>query len=253
MAGLSKIRDLVAPQARDAFTPRSRDYTTEVPRLTDSPIYVAAFDLLVKLERHARRLDQEKHGRIVEYVLTGRAPESTSTTDTALRHQLAEFRKLPPLRPDSGSTAAPGDTTASQVIRAALEVIEGGLVPVPVDRATRAAELERQASVISDAIREQISVVDQITEDLSYEYAKQIKPLFDELNLRMFNSACALAADTTEMRRLWAAVNAAKIKGQSITLRSPRVRAGLVLGDFDQFDSEISHWKRLLQTWGLLK
>jgi hypothetical protein len=226
------------------------DDSAPVPKLSDDIEWAAASSLLHDFSARRERLKIERDGRDLEHYLRGRDINPKSPTDVALRERLSIFLKFPPL--ESTPSAVPAGSKASPAIAAGLAVL-GGQPLAPVrDHHSQMAAVDQQIDALDRAVREQASVLADITENLSLEYAKKLQPRFDSLNVELYRAGQHLAQAAKKMRELRAEVVRSGIVGQSTILRTPNVRGPLMLGDETHYDSEISGWRRLLEQWGLI-
>ena len=222
-----------------------------VPRLHDDPRIQPAQALLTTfneryeyVKRRRLQLDYEAH--------FGNRPEGDdrNETDKLLRSRLRLLRaELPPqadARPAGG-----GEQPAA--ISAAIRLLAGETITPPPDRAERRQELDRELEILDAAIREQQEIRDGIAADLTVEYAKLVQPRWNEIQLEMYRAAQELARSARRVREFRAAIVAAGIGSASTILSTPNVRAPLILGDESQWDSEISGWRRTLESMGVLK
>jgi hypothetical protein len=223
--------------------------TTVIPRLDDDPAYASASELLgvltaalVSIERERDRLDLERH-------FASRSPENDGETDKMLRGRLNKLRRdiiavVPAATPVAAETPP--------AIADALKLLAGQPLPEPIDHAAHIRSLARQRDVVGAAIAEQSVVVDRLADELTFRYAKQLRPSWNDLMLRWYRAAQALAQVTREVHELRAKITTAGVRSRTDVLAMPNVRAPLVLGSEAVWDSEISGWRRILEGMGIL-
>lgn len=228
---------------------RSNDDDLDVPQVADDPDYARAAAVLTAFVEHAEGLRQERRRLQLEGHFQNRPARDNSPADQGLLAQLIALRSLPPLSP----TPTPAPASASPAILAGLAVLAGEPVVPKPGLQEQVQLVDRQLAVLSDACRAQQEIVDAIRDEVSARYAKQIKPRWDAIVLSMYRDAQQLARSTAEFRDLRAKIVRAGITGNSVVLRAPNVRTPLVLGSETDWGSEISTWRRLLESWGLLK
>ena len=222
-----------------------------IPRLHDDPRIGPAQALLNSfneryeyIKRRRLQLDYEAH--------FGNRPEGDdrNETDKLLRDRLRLLRaELPPQSdaPQAGLGEQPG------AISAGLRLLAGETITPPPDRIERRQELDRELEILDAAIREQQEVRDGIAAQLTVEYAKLVQPRWNEIQLEMYRAAQELARTARRVRDFRAAIVAAGIGSASTILSIPNVRAPLILGDESHYDSEISGWRRTLESMGVIK
>lgn len=238
----------MAPAARLL---KSADAEPQIPRVFDDPEYAEAAGLLVAFQSRYQRLEREKHRINLDRHFRIRLKGEDTHADKPLRAKLAELEAEPPLAspPLSPRTAAASPAT----IALAIDILNGATIAPPPDYPDRVAELDRQQAVIWQAIAEQQAVVDGIAEDLTYKFAKQLQPAWNALQLEFYRAAQRLAQVTRQVQDFRRATLAAGIRSRSDVLLTPNVRAPLMLGSEDDWHSEITGWRRILESWGLLK
>ena len=138
-------------------------------------------------------------------------------------------------------------------VSAGLRLLAGETITPPPDRIERRQELDRELEILDAAIREQQEVRDGIAAQLTVEYAKLVQPRWNEIQLEMYRAAQELARTARRVRDFRAAIVAAGIGSASTILSIPNVRAPLILGDESHYDSEISGWRRTLESMGVIK
>ena len=221
-----------------------------IPRLTDDAAYAAAAELLGTLTAGLAAIERDRDRVGLERHFATRAPENDGETDRMLRARLAKLQKdIVAAVPAAPRAAADAPTAA---IAAALAVLAGQPVAEPPDHAARVRELDRQHDMVREAIMEQSAVVDTIADEVSFRYAKQLKPSWDALQLRWYRAAQELARVTQQVHEKRSEITSAGIKSRTDVLSMPNVRSPLFLGSETQYDSEIRGWGRILERLGIL-
>lgn len=239
-----------------SLLPRTRPKPTaetlepiDVPDLRADPRYIAAASLLAEFRARHERLEQERIRLAIEHQLRGKAPDEKSPADAQLRDRLAVLQALPPLP----VAAAPGAAHAGDRIAKGKAILNGETVAAPADHSGKMAEIDRQLEAIREAIFEQSEVVNEIVGQITLEIATDLKPQWDALQLQWYRSAQEFARVTAQVHDLRARIVAAGILSRSDVLAMPAVRSPLILGSETSYDSEISHWRRILETLGILR
>jgi hypothetical protein len=217
-----------------------------IPDPRDDVGYARALELLSEFNGRYDRLEREKQRLDLEQHFAGREAKNDDATGEQLRAKLTTLRALPPLRPQQAT--APDAPSAA--IRAGLAVLAGEPVTTVPSRAAQIALIDRQLTVLSDAIREQTEVCAAILSELTVKYAGQLLPAWNALALEMYRDAVALSRSTTRFRAFRAAIMEKNIRTE--ILRVPNVTSPLTLGNEADYNSEITHWRRTLEAWGLL-
>jgi hypothetical protein len=176
----------------------------------------------------------------------GRDPNDDGPALQELRARLTALRALPPLRPQQA--AAPDAPSAA--VLAGVAVLNGEPVTAAPSRAAQVAAIDQATAVLGDAHREQMQVCAAILDELTVKYARQLLPAWNGLVLSMYRDAQALSRSTTRFREFRAAVMQKNIRTE--LLRAPNVALPLTLGAEEDWQSEISGWRRTLESWGLL-
>jgi hypothetical protein len=179
-------------------------------------------------------------------------PREDSDQDRFLRERWRTLQKAseepePLTRPPPDKAPAP-----SAAIAAGLKVLDGEPVVTRPDRAARLAELDRLATILGDAIREQTDIQSEISGRLSRRYCERLLPTWNAAQLAMYRAAQELARTAELLRDLRWRMTDAGIQPPSDLIKMPPVRAPLLLGREADFDSEISGWRRMLESWGVL-
>ncbi|HVA41671.1 MAG TPA: hypothetical protein VNF49_13465 [Candidatus Binataceae bacterium] len=243
MAGLARMLKSTTTDLAD----------TPIPQLRDDPAYAEAAALLVAFRDQLALIERDRLIVDFEQHLAGRAPESDGEANAQIRVRLAGLRAAAqgsapaPVAPKSNA-AAP-----SAAVAAGLAVLAGESVPVPPDHAARVGKLDRDHAAIRAAITAQTDVVDQLAGELTLRYATELRPAWDALQLEMYRAAQELSRSAARVRDFRAAIVAAGIGSRSDVLAMPNIRSPLILGSESQYDSEISGWRRILETQGILK
>ena len=112
------------------------------------------------------------------------------------------------------------------------------------------AEIDRQLAGLGPAIAEQTVEVDRIAGDLAAEYGKELLPAWNAKALAMFRAFQEASRATTDFREFRARIINAGIRTE--VLRSPNVSAPLILGDESDNTSQITFWRKTLESWGIL-
>jgi hypothetical protein len=237
MAILQKLRAFPADPADPA--------EIEIPELRNDPDYAAASALLGALGNHRERLRLEREKTILQRLADA---EDWGGNETVLRIRLAALQALPPLAP----SAIPAPDAPSSAIVRALAAMAGKPIAEAPNFQTSIANIDRDSDALDEAIGEQHGILGAIADTLTAEYSERLRPACHALNLEMFRAAQQLARSTNRMRKFRARVSRAGIKDRSDILWTPNVRGPLVLGNEEEWDSEISGWRRLLEGRGVL-
>jgi hypothetical protein len=232
---------------------KTADTEPQIPRVSDDPQYAEASALLAAFRERFERLGREKERLGLEYHfrsrLKGGGTGEDTASDAALRWRLEKLQAEPTL----SASPPPSSAAVTPAIVAGLEVLKGRTVAPPPDHGERVEELDRQAAVILSAIDAQQLVVDAIADELTYKFAKQLQPEWNALQLEFYRAAQRLCQVTRQVQDFRRATLAAGIRSRSDVLLTPNVRAPLMLGSEDDWHSEITGWRRILESWGLLK
>jgi hypothetical protein len=234
----------------DFSTPKLlRDPTeVEVPQLVDDVEYAAATTLLSGFTDRLEWLKLEKERVDLERHLSLRDANPKSETDRGLRARLA----LLTANASAAPTRSPAPDAPSSAIALALTVMNGQPVAPLLDHKAQIAEIDRQIRALEAAISEQSEEVDRIAGELTLRYAKQIKPMWDAVQVEWYRAAQELARHTRRVHDFRAKITAAGIRSRSDILAMPAVRSPLFLGDESVYDSEIRGWGRILERLGIL-
>lgn len=228
---------------------------TVIPRIYDDPAYAEAVALLTAFQRRLAAIERDRMIITYELDFAGRQAEPASTTDSMLRARWAALvaeaaaEGSAPVAP-AAAAKAPAPSAA---IAAAQALLAGEPVPVAPDHRARMVQIDRDHTLIRAAIFEQAEIVDQIAAELTFQYAKQLQPAWNALQLEMYRAAQELSRSTARVRAFRSAITAAGIGSRSDILSMPNVRSPLILGNESQYDSEISGWRRILENMGILK
>ncbi len=217
-----------------------------IPDPAVDPDYSRALELLSAFNQRYDRLEKEKQRLRLEAHFAGRSAEKDDYTNGQLRIRLSALRAEPPLKPEL--TAAPA--APSPAITRGLAVLAGETITPAPSYAAQVADLDRQLAILDPAIREQTEVCSALLGDLSVEYARRLLPAWNAKVLAVFRAAQELSRATTQFREYRAAVMARNIKTE--LLRAPNVVSPLQLGSETDWNSEISHWRRTLESWNVL-
>jgi hypothetical protein len=216
-----------------------RDIHTDA-RLKGPIELLAAFEQKYHLLERARlRLSYQNH-------FAGRSAVDDSEADKPLRARLAELESDPPLRPIPPRTLP----TASAAISRGLQILAGEKIEPAPTIALQIAEIDGQLTDLGRAIAEQREDVDAISGELAAEYGRSLLPAWNAKVIAMFRAFQEASRATTDFREFRARIINAGIRTE--ILRSPNVSAPLILGDESDNTSQITFWKKTLQTWGLL-
>ena len=94
------------------------------------------------------------------------------------------------------------------------------------------------------------ALVNDHAADLAAEYGRELLPRWNAMALEMFRAYQEAARITTRFRAFRAEVMQAGIRTE--ILKSPNVSAPLQLGSEDDAYSQITSWRKILESWGLL-
>jgi len=236
--------------ASDFTTPKLLRDAAEVtiPRLSDDPEYAAAAALLSDFEGRLEWLNAERARIDLAEFLRLKAPDPKSETDKMLHARLATMNANAASAPVSA--VAPG--SPSPAIAAGIAVLNGATPPPDADHRTQRTALDRQIDRLNSAAVEQQEEVKRIAGELTFRYAKQLQPAWNQLQIEMYRAAQELARSAKRIREFSSAINAAGIQSRTDILATPNVRSPLILGDESFYDSEISGWRRVLERMGIL-
>lgn len=240
----------MASIARLMKTPTGGDPSdVAIPSVNEHPDFVAALALLSAFSERLRLVDRAVARIGLERHFGDRPVGDDRLSDQPLRQRLMLLRADPPLAPSKPT--APDAPSSS--IAAGLAVLAGETVAAPPNYREQLEEFERQRALLGAAIEDQREVVDTVAAALSFEYCKQLTPAWDMLQIEFYRAAQRLAQIAKQVNEFRRAALAAGIRPRSDMLLTPNVRAPLMLGDEAQWGSEIAQWRRILETWGLLK
>jgi hypothetical protein len=219
-----------------------------IPQLRDDPQYAEAMELLSALTDRHDWLKTERDRVELDRHLSIRNVDPKSQTDLFLRKRLATL--------NANAAAAPAPAAApdspSPAIALALSVMAGKPVTPLPDHTKQIEEIDRQITAFRAAIQDQNEICENIAGELTLQYARQIKPAWDQLQVEWYRAAQELARQTRRVHQLRAAITAAGIRSRSDVLAMPAVRSPLMLGDDSMWDSEISGWRRILERLEIL-
>jgi hypothetical protein len=246
-----EIRMALAAKLRTAFAPDSAAHGT-MPRIADDAEFAAASALLGTLRDHLGLLERQKMRLTIERELDGKPVNLRSPNDTSLRARLAALRADPPLVPVTSSGRSAFPSASSQVIAAALAIVDGAPLPPVLDHGAQLAEIDRRHAAVRAAIFEQTEECDRISNEVSYKACLEIRPRWDAAQLQMFRAAQALAAAAEHVKELRRDMVSSGIRPLSHVIKMAPVRSPLVLGSETDWNSELAQWGRILESWGLL-
>jgi hypothetical protein len=239
MAGLARmIRN--TPAAHDPAE-------TEIPRPLDDPAFARESGLLDAFRRRLEDVERERSILELEHHLQDRPAKSDGELRWRLRKLKAECRPPAPAAPSPVELAA-----SNPAIARGLAILAGEAIAQAPDFAARMRELDQQRGDLAEAVNAQTEVCDEIAGVLGLRFSKELAPAWNALQIEMYRAAQELARAARRVREFRARITAAGIRPRSDILAMPAVRAPLMLGDETSWDSEISSWRRLLETGGIL-
>jgi hypothetical protein len=217
-----------------------------IPDPRDDPDYARALDLLTAFNRRFDRLEKEKQRLSLEVHFVGRSTDKDSSNDAQLRLKLKALRAEPPLKPmQPDAPAAP-----STAIAAGIKVLQGEPVTRAPGYTAQISDIDGQLAVLGAALREQTEICDELLGRQIEICAMQVLPRWNSMVLEMYRDAQTLSRTTSKFRTFRAHVMEKGIRTE--TLRNVNVISPLQLGAEEDWQSEISHWRRTLEAWGLL-
>jgi hypothetical protein len=229
----------------------------EIPQLADDPRYAAATAYRDIFANIARNCDAWTTHLTREAFLEAKPVNPKSPDDTYQRALLEAGKALPPLPGDeatpesSGPVDVPG-YAKSPYVTGILKRLDGVAIPKRRSRAERLAWIAEIRHDAWHAHADQQELCDQIADELTFEYSKRLKPQWDSLQLEFYRDAQRLSRTAGRVREFRNAITRAGIRNRSDVLAMPNVRSPLVLGDESVYDSEISGWRRILESLGIL-
>jgi hypothetical protein len=230
--------------------PRLRAVSPEDAMIRDirtDPRIVGALALLSQFNEHYGLLERRRLALQYRMHFQNRLAADDSENDKPLRRRLAELESDPPLQPAATPRALP---TASPAIQRGLAIIAGEKVEPAPTIVGQIAEVDRLLAGLGPAVAEQTQKVDEIAGDLAAEYGQELLPVWNAKALAMFRAFQEASRATTDFREFRARIINAGIRTE--VLRSPNVSAPLILGDESDNTSQITFWRRTLESWGLL-
>jgi hypothetical protein len=229
--------------------PQREPIEYDIPQMRDDPEFAAASEMLSVFNAHLERLQQEQTRlRLVEHFGSSK-PGSDRPSDSHLRARLAELNKLAPV---SGPIPE-GPKAPTPAIAAALDVIRGVPVEQPPDMQAQMRAVEVRIDILSAARGEQLTILQQIKDRKTLEFSQMLSPQWNAMQLELYRAAQEFARVTDRVRAFRASINAAGIGSRSDLLLQPNVRAPLILGSESEWTSEISGWRRVLQTLRIIE
>jgi hypothetical protein len=227
-----------------------------IVRFDDLPAAKPLLEIDRVLKAHAQRIADETALIHTERYLAGSAGASGAVPPKGAKAQ--EFREKrdrlkAKLKVGAQEPAKPqpGDLPGS-VVRA-LAVFESN---APKDRPTqgaRLAELADMQIVVEDGISAVRILIDEQRRDASYDEAQKLQKRHGELSVLLFRAAQAFAEAAEAERSLRSAHTSAGYSPRYDVLPGLQLGAVLVLGTESDYASQISQYRRFLQSKGLIK
>jgi hypothetical protein len=210
------------------------------------------------LGKNLQRIRDELALISVSRLLSGEMGFSGVSVPTGLRLKEFEARrdalraKLDIGAPESVQSK-PGELPKS--IREALEVFNSGeAAKFAPTRMARQIELQNMEIVVEAGLRDARALVKALCDDIGDGQNRLVQKIHSALHVQLFRCCQALAETAEQERATRAAVAAAGYTVRSDVLPAPAVLSALLLlGSELDYGSQISQFRRLLQSRGLLK
>jgi hypothetical protein len=240
--------DVGSDRSNHVALPRLRAVPQEDPirNVNDDPRMRGPLELLGAFEQRYELLKRARLRLTYENHFAGRLAADDSEQDRPLRSKLLELQGDPPLQ-RSPPRELPA---ASEAIRRGMLVLAGEPVETAPTIAGQITEIDRQLVVLGAAITEQRENVDEKLAEVAAEYGRELLPVWNAAVLEMYRAAQELSRSTTRFRELRARCIHAGIRTE--ILRAPNVSAPLVLGDESDNTSQLSFWRKTLESWGIV-
>ena len=212
------------------------------------------------LEKNAERIKDELALISKERLLSGEMGFAQISTPTGPRRQEIEAErdrlraKLQIVTPEQQDQPKVGELPSS--IKAALTVFDSGDEPprFTPTRMARQAELQSKQEIVETGLRDARVLVKALCDDVGDGQNRLAQKAHSALHVQLFRACQALAEVAEQERSLRAAMAAAGYVARSDILPSPAVLSALLLmGSELDYGSQISQFRRLLQSRGLLK
>ncbi len=230
-----------------------REREAEITPIADDPDYAEADTLLSALRSKHAEISTLIETLELEQWLGPRPADPRSESDRQLRWRLRKLRaalSISAVLPQPIAATAAGGPD----LQAALQLLRGEKVaPAPsVPEQIEAAK--RDLAVLDIAIHAQAEVVETIRAAKALEVSHRIAPRNDALLVKRYRVMQALAAVERELCELHARFIECGYgpHPRSDITPFPAVRASLVLGTEDTWNSEISMHRRYLEGRGIL-
>jgi hypothetical protein len=251
----------LSPFKRSTIAPED----TEISVVDADPRIVPATDLLRAFQAKLEEVSRDREIAICEHFLRDKPVKPAGmivdtklmtitdySQDTRQREMLAKLKR----ERDRGTPTAPAPPDpdiASKTILDGLAVIKGVPFVPPPAYAAQIAQFDRQIAALNAAISEQTKLIEDLRDELTYEYAQKLVPVWNELQREFFRSAQEMARNFDRVQQFRHRITQAGIRSRPDILGQPTVRAPLVLGSESEWDSEIRQWGRILEQNGILK
>ena len=168
-----------------------------------------------------------------------------------IKQRLAYLRGLEPYDGEPDADPSPTTIPSAEIARG-LSILQGHLVEEP-DREERIRVLRSHVRELDKAVRAQDDVIRDLRGEMSYRLSQRIEPYYTTQQVELFRICREMAAWSDAMKAFFAEAGAAGYELRSDILPAPRLTAPLHLGSEEQWDSQISHFRRDLIQRGLLK
>jgi len=141
-------------------------------------------------------------------------------------------------------------TTLSSKISAAAELVAGGFIP-STDPVAELAACDREDEILRDAQADAERTLTEISDGLSDEVCRQVRPAHESALLAAMTAIEALSAAVSDLQAIKAGVVGAGYKPMSYILPAPLPGAVFALGNPENQNTQAASFRRWLQMEGI--